>query len=126
MTLSIKVIRIFKLLMKRLFFYLAHKRQAALNEVQRLKREGTLVPVKAGSPEVEGSGLLTISAITVPLKQEYFRNMGISKCNVKFYITFFLYELYQNNLTNCYRYISSLRLLDVLFRRSGCYPTSNC
>ncbi|RLU27401.1 hypothetical protein DMN91_001205 [Ooceraea biroi] len=29
-----------------------HKRQAALNEVQRLKREGTLRPVKAGSSEV--------------------------------------------------------------------------
>ncbi|KAL6257213.1 hypothetical protein P5V15_012140 [Pogonomyrmex californicus] len=55
-----------------------HKRQAALNEVQRLKREGTLRPVKAGSPEVQGSGSLTISAITLPLKQEYFRNMGMN------------------------------------------------
>lgn len=111
--------------MKWSFFYLAHKRQAALNEVQRLKREGTLVPVKAGSPEVEGTGLLTISAITLPLKQEYSRNMGISKCNVKFYITF-LHELYQNNFVNCYRYISSLRLLDVLLGRGGRYPTSDC
>ncbi|XP_011867270.1 PREDICTED: actin-binding protein anillin isoform X2 [Vollenhovia emeryi] len=55
-----------------------HKRQAALNEVQRLKREGTLIPVKAGSPEVEGNGSLTISAITLPLKQEYFRSMGMN------------------------------------------------
>ncbi|XP_018396639.1 PREDICTED: actin-binding protein anillin [Cyphomyrmex costatus] len=55
-----------------------HKRQAALNEVQRLEREGTLRPVKAGSPEVQGSGSLTISAITLPLKQEYFRNMGMN------------------------------------------------
>ncbi|XP_025154698.1 anillin isoform X3 [Harpegnathos saltator] len=53
-----------------------HKRLAALNEVQRLKREGTLRPVKAGSPEIQGSGSLTISAITLPLKTEFFRNMG--------------------------------------------------
>ncbi|CAL1683305.1 unnamed protein product [Lasius platythorax] len=52
------------------------KRQAALNEVQRLKREGTLRPVKAGSPDV-GSGTLSISAITLSLKQEYIRNMGL-------------------------------------------------
>nr|XP_012224702.1 PREDICTED: actin-binding protein anillin-like isoform X2 [Linepithema humile] len=55
-----------------------HKRQAALNEIQRLKREGTLKPVRAGSPEMQGSGSLAISAITLPLKQEYFRNMGIN------------------------------------------------
>ncbi|XP_014485813.1 PREDICTED: actin-binding protein anillin-like isoform X2 [Dinoponera quadriceps] len=53
-----------------------HKRLAALNEVQRLKREGTLRPVAAGSPEIQGSGSLTISAITLPLKPEFFRNMG--------------------------------------------------
>lgn len=57
--------------------------------MQRLKREGTLVPVKAGSPEVEGSGALTISAITLPLKQEYFRNMGMSKCKSSFTFYFF-------------------------------------
>jgi len=77
---------------KYIFFYLAHKRQAALNEVQRLKREGTLRPVKAGSPEVQGSGSLTISAITLPLKQEYFRNMGMSKCNVVNFYMIFLYK----------------------------------
>ncbi|XP_025988888.2 anillin isoform X2 [Solenopsis invicta] len=55
-----------------------HKRKAALNEVQRLKREGTLRPAKAGSAEVQGSGSLTISAITLPLRQEYFRNMGMN------------------------------------------------
>ncbi|XP_036146004.1 anillin isoform X2 [Monomorium pharaonis] len=55
-----------------------HKRQAALNEVQRLKREGTLRPVKAGSPEMQESGSLSISAITLPLRQEYFRNMGMN------------------------------------------------
>ncbi|XP_020289290.1 anillin isoform X2 [Pseudomyrmex gracilis] len=55
-----------------------HKRQAALNEIQRLKREGTLRPAKPGSPEVQGSGSLTISAITLPLKQEYFRNMDMN------------------------------------------------
>ncbi|XP_011261176.2 anillin-like isoform X1 [Camponotus floridanus] len=54
------------------------KRQAALNEVQRLKREGTLRPVKAGSPDV-GSGALSISAITLSLKPEYIRHMGLDK-----------------------------------------------
>lgn len=57
--------------------------------MQRLKREGTLRPAKAGSAEVQGSGSLTISAITLPLRQEYFRNMGMSEYNVvKFYVTF--------------------------------------
>ncbi|KAL6428221.1 hypothetical protein ACFW04_008505 [Cataglyphis niger] len=54
------------------------KRQAALNEVQRLKREGTLRPVKAGSPDM-GSGALSISAITLSLKPEYIRHMGLDK-----------------------------------------------
>ncbi|XP_070154737.1 anillin-like [Polyergus mexicanus] len=54
------------------------KRQAALNEVQRLKREGSLRPVKAGSPDM-GSGTLSISAITLSLKPEYIRHMGLDK-----------------------------------------------
>jgi len=65
-----------------IFLLIAHKRQTAMNEIQRLKREGTLKSVKAGSSELQGSGSLTISAITLPLKQEYFRNMGISKYSV--------------------------------------------
>ncbi|XP_072754258.1 anillin-like [Anoplolepis gracilipes] len=54
------------------------KRQAALNEVQRLKREGTLRPVKAGSSDI-GSGALSISAITLSLKHDYIRHMGADK-----------------------------------------------
>lgn len=57
----------------------AHRRQAALNEVQRLKVEGSLKPVTPGSPEVQESGSLTVSAITLPLKRDHFRNIGISK-----------------------------------------------
>lgn len=49
--------------------------------MQRLKREGTLRPVKAGSPDV-GSGALSISAITLSLKPEYIRHMGLGKCKV--------------------------------------------
>lgn len=57
----------------------AHRRQAALNEVQRLKVEGTLRPVTPGSPEVQESGSLTVSAITLPLKRDHYRNMGRGK-----------------------------------------------
>lgn len=56
-------------------FIIAHRRQAALNEVQRLKVEGTLRPVVPGAPEVQESGSLTISAITLPLKRDFFRNV---------------------------------------------------
>lgn len=61
------------------FYIAAHRRQAALNEVQRLKVEGTLRPVTPGSPEVQESGSLTVSAITLPLKREYLRNIGTSR-----------------------------------------------
>lgn len=60
-------------------YNIAHRRQAALNEVQRLKVEGTLRPVSPGSPEVRESGSLTVSAITLPLKREYYRHVGTSK-----------------------------------------------
>ncbi|GAB1861531.1 Actin-binding protein anillin [Camponotus japonicus] len=43
------------------------KRQIALNEVQRLRREGTLRPTNTESP----GGILSISAITLSLKPEY-------------------------------------------------------
>ncbi|XP_076664608.1 anillin isoform X2 [Andrena cerasifolii] len=65
---------------ERLLLVATHRRQAALNEVQRLKVEGTLRPVSPGSPEVQESGSLTVSAITLPLKREYFRNIGTNIC----------------------------------------------
>ncbi|XP_076249759.1 anillin [Calliopsis andreniformis] len=65
---------------ERLLLVATHRRQAALNEVQRLKVEGTLRPVSPGSPEVRESGSLTVSAITLPLKREYYRNIGINTC----------------------------------------------
>ncbi|XP_076380284.1 anillin-like isoform X2 [Megalopta genalis] len=65
---------------ERLLLVATHRRQAALNEVQRLKIEGTLKPVTPGSPEVQESGSLTVSAITLPLKREYFRNNGTNTC----------------------------------------------
>ncbi|XP_076221746.1 anillin isoform X3 [Nomia melanderi] len=65
---------------ERLLLVATHRRQAALNEVQRLKVEGTLKPVTPGSPEVQESGSLTVSAITLPLKREYFRNNGTNTC----------------------------------------------
>ncbi|XP_043524483.1 anillin isoform X1 [Frieseomelitta varia] len=65
---------------ERLLLVATHRRQAALNEVQRLKVEGSLKPVIPGSPEVQESGSLTVSAITLPLKRHYFRKMGPSTC----------------------------------------------
>ncbi|KZC05380.1 Actin-binding protein anillin [Dufourea novaeangliae] len=59
---------------ERLLLVATHRRQAALNEVQRLKVEGTLKPVTPGSPEVQESGSLTVSAITFPLRREFYRN----------------------------------------------------
>lgn len=56
------------------FAVAAHKRQAALDEIQRLKIEGTLRPATPGYQELEEKGSLTISAITLPLKKDYFRN----------------------------------------------------
>lgn len=65
---------------ERLLLVATHRRQAALNEVQRLKVEGTLKPVSPGSPEVQESGSLTVSAITLPFKKGYFRNMNTNTC----------------------------------------------
>ncbi|XP_046734103.1 anillin isoform X5 [Diprion similis] len=65
---------------ERLLLVATHRRQAALHEVQRLKVEGTLRPAVPGSPELQESGSLTISAITLPLKQNYFRNMDAQNC----------------------------------------------
>ncbi|XP_066599667.1 anillin-like isoform X2 [Prorops nasuta] len=60
---------------ERLLLVATHKRQAALNEVQRLKVEGTLRPITPGSPEVQEKGSLTISAISLPFKRDYIRCM---------------------------------------------------
>lgn len=60
-------------------FNIAHRRQAALNEVQRLKVEGTLRPAVPGSPEIEDTGSLTVSAITLPLRREYLRSIATSE-----------------------------------------------
>lgn len=93
-----------------------HKRQAALNEVQRLKREGTLRPVKAGLPEVQGSGSLTISAITLPLKQEYFRNMGMNTYLHCVCLMYYLGEVVATQAAtaepgdSCIRFTSMLKL----------------
>ncbi|XP_015592644.1 anillin isoform X2 [Cephus cinctus] len=65
---------------ERLLLLATHRRQAALNEVQRLKVEGTLRPVVPGSPEVQESGSLTVSAITLPLKRDYFRTVDADTC----------------------------------------------
>ena len=61
--------------------FIAHRRQAGLNEVQRLKVEGTLKPVVPGAPEVQESGSLTISALTLPLKQDFYRKQDPGKSN---------------------------------------------
>uniref|UniRef100_A0A1B0D017 Uncharacterized protein n=1 Tax=Phlebotomus papatasi TaxID=29031 RepID=A0A1B0D017_PHLPP len=49
-----------------------HRRQAALNEIQRLQVERTLRP--RGSPQDRGR--LTVKEITLPLKQDYIRKLA--------------------------------------------------
>ncbi|XP_033212205.1 anillin-like isoform X2 [Belonocnema kinseyi] len=60
---------------ERLLLLATHRRQAAIQELQRLKVQGTLKPVVPGSPEFQENGSLTVSAITLPLKRENFRNL---------------------------------------------------
>ncbi|XP_044012506.1 anillin-like isoform X2 [Aphidius gifuensis] len=57
-----------------------HRRQAALNEIQRLKVEGTIKPSSPGSSSVQESGTLTVSAITLPLKKDHMRNNDENMC----------------------------------------------
>ncbi|KAI4500797.1 hypothetical protein M0802_004008 [Mischocyttarus mexicanus] len=64
----------------KLLLVATHRRQAAINEVQRLKIQGTLRPSAPGSPEIDDTGSLTISAITLPLRREYFRSIAPSTC----------------------------------------------
>lgn len=53
----------------------AHSRQAALNEVQRLRVERTLRPIDAPKE----CGRLTVKEITLPLKQEYITKLSTDK-----------------------------------------------
>lgn len=49
-------------------YFVAHKRQAALHEIQRLSVEGTLRPKGPENSTLKEQGNLTISNITLPLK----------------------------------------------------------
>lgn len=73
------------------YFYLlsAHRRQAALHEVQRLKVEGTLRPQGQHAQNVPlEKGTLEISDITLPLKKEYVRALAAGKKNHHWFICF--------------------------------------
>ncbi|ALC42031.1 scra [Drosophila busckii] len=54
-----------------------HRRQACLDEVQRLRVEHSVRPV--GAPKEKG--LLTLKDITIPLRQEYVRKMATGNIN---------------------------------------------
>ncbi|EDW61530.1 anillin isoform X2 [Drosophila virilis] len=54
-----------------------HRRQACLDEVQRLRVENSVRPV--GAPKEKG--LLTVKDITIPLRQEYVRKMATGNIN---------------------------------------------
>ncbi|XP_034479698.1 anillin isoform X2 [Drosophila innubila] len=54
-----------------------HRRQACLDEVQRLRVESSVRPV--GAPKEKG--LLTVKEITLPLRQEYVRKMATGNNN---------------------------------------------
>ncbi|XP_016989741.2 anillin isoform X2 [Drosophila rhopaloa] len=54
-----------------------HRRQACLDEVQRLRVENSIRPV--GAPKEKG--LLTVKDITIPLRQEYVRKMATGNIN---------------------------------------------
>ncbi|XP_040168540.1 anillin isoform X1 [Anopheles arabiensis] len=54
-----------------------HRRQAILDEVQRLRVEGCLRP--PGAPTEKGR--LTVKEITLPLKQEYMRKLATDQIN---------------------------------------------
>lgn len=64
----------------------AHRRQAALNEVQRMKVEGTLRPQGqcANNVPIE-KGTLEISDVTLPLKKEYVRALAAGNCFFLFF-----------------------------------------
>jgi actin-binding protein anillin len=55
--------------------FTAHRRQAALHEIQRLKVEGSWRPA-GHSSEFTEQGSLIITNITLPLKKDYLRTMA--------------------------------------------------
>ncbi|XP_058803979.1 anillin isoform X4 [Phymastichus coffea] len=65
---------------ERLLLVATQRRLSLMNEIQRLKVEGTIQPVVPGAPELQESGSLTISAITLPLKQDFIHNVDSDKC----------------------------------------------
>lgn len=59
---------------------LAHRRQACLHEVQRLKVEGTLRPQDQHAQNIPlEKGSLLISNIVLPMKKEYVRALAAGK-----------------------------------------------
>lgn len=57
----------------------AHRRQAALNEIQRLKVEGTLRPQNPSGQDLSNfseHGTLHISDITLPVKRDFVRSIA--------------------------------------------------
>lgn len=54
-----------------------HRRQAALNEIQRLRVEGLRRPGTSGNDkEVVEKGKITITDVTLPLRQDYIRKLA--------------------------------------------------
>jgi actin-binding protein anillin len=58
-------------------FFSAHRRQACLNEIQRLKVEGILDRQSVGIER----GTLTVSDISVPLKPHYVNKLASDEIN---------------------------------------------
>lgn len=70
--------------------FLAHRRQAALNEVQRLKVEGTLRSQGQYAQNIPlEKGTLEISNISFPLKKEYVRALAAGRYQQNKHTTFF-------------------------------------
>ncbi|XP_008546672.1 anillin isoform X2 [Microplitis demolitor] len=65
---------------ERLLLVATHRRHAALNEIQRMRVEGTLRPVLPGSSPRQERGSLTISALTLPLKRDHSFNINSDMC----------------------------------------------
>ena len=90
-----------------------------MNEIQRLKVEGTLQPVVPGSSEVQESGSLTISALTLPLKRDYFRNVDADArlhfvCLIRYLENIIVTPVVQaDNGDSCVRFPSTLKLEDL-------------
>ncbi|KAH0534481.1 anillin-like isoform X1 [Cotesia glomerata] len=65
---------------ERLLLVATHRRHAALNELQRMRVEGTLRPTLPGSSPRQESGSLTISALTLPLKRDFHLSSSADMC----------------------------------------------